>query len=237
VLFTGYLQSILRISSDAFYKLSITNHLKEILMSTKLNFTMLLLMMLGCLLAACSRPPQFVAPEIDSPTDLIPSYVPEGFEHVSGFQLTGEPPLREAFDDDEELFVERLGKRFTFANIKSPSGNDIQGVYYQGKEHRLLITKSYFPEGTLDLWRTTYEASWPKPFECECVELRLAALNLPPRITEIQEERTIDGVQVVILKGPLGWITVFVRGDYLLTVESGISLEENLKIVASLLEE
>ncbi|HSF80560.1 MAG TPA: hypothetical protein VLA49_04980 [Anaerolineales bacterium] len=205
-------------------------------MSTKLKFTMLWLMLLGYLTAACAQPPKFVAPEIDPPTDLIPSYVPEGFELVSGFQLTGDVPWPVASEADEALFVERLGKRLIFANLKSPSGNEIQGVYYQGKEHLLLITKSYFPEGTLDLWRTTYEAPWPKPCECECFKLRLEAVSLSPRIAQIQEERIIDGTQVAILKGPMGWTTVFVRGEYLLTVESGLSLAENLKVVTSLLD-
>lgn len=31
----------------------------------------------------------FSAPEIDPPADLIPGYVPEGFELVSGFELQG----------------------------------------------------------------------------------------------------------------------------------------------------
>lgn len=205
-------------------------------MSTKFKFTMLLLMLPVYLLAACNQPPKFVAPEIDPPANLIPGYVPEEFELVSGFQLAGEVPWPVSSEADEAIFVERLGKRFNFANLKSPNGNDIQGVYYQGKEHMLLITKSYFPKGTLDLWRSTYEASWPIPCECDCFDLRLDAASPQFRIVKIQEERTIDGVRVAILKGPLGWTTVFVRGEYLLTVESGISLEENLKVVASLVK-
>jgi hypothetical protein len=204
-------------------------------MITNYKFSIFLLMLFGCLLAACSHPPKFVAPEIDPPADLIPGYVPEGFDLISGFQLSGTFPWPVTSNADEAIFVEHLGKRSLFADIKSPNGNDIQGVYYQSKEHRILITKSYFPKGTLDLWRTTYEASQPKPCECECINLRLDAVSLPPRIADIQEERTIDGVQVAILKGPLGWTSVFVRGEYLITVESGISLDENMKVVASLL--
>ena len=107
-----------------------------------------------------------------------------------------------------------------------------------------MITKSHFSDGTLDLWRTAYETSQPVLFDCACADLRLFPEGFPARVAEVQEERAIGGTRVAILKGPGGWITVFVRGDYLLTVESGlpleddgISLEENLKIVASLLEE
>ena len=206
-------------------------------MSTIFKFKMLLLMMLGYLLAACSQPSKFVAPEIDPPADLIPEYVPKGFELISGFQLNGTFPWPVTSNVDEVILAERLGERFNFMNLKSPNSNDILGVYYQGKEHLLLITKSYFPKGTLDLWRTTYEASWSKPSECECFDLRLDAVSLPPRITELKDERAVNGVQVAILKGPLGWMVVFVRGEYLITVESGISLDENLKVVASLLSE
>ncbi len=204
-------------------------------MSTLFKFKMLVLLALGFLLAACSQSPKLVAPEIDPPTDLIPGYVPKGFELISGFQLSGTIPWPIASDAGEVSMPGLLGEKLNFANFKSPDGNDIQGVYYQGKENLLLITKSYFPKGTLDLWMTTYEASWSRPCECGCFDLRLDGLSLPTRMAELQEERTIDGVQVAILKGPQGWTTVLVRGEYLITVESGISLEENLKVVASLL--
>jgi len=190
-------------------------------------------MLLVGILPACSQPQKFVAPEIGPPADLIPDYVPGGVTLGGGYQLSGKDIFR-AISGGED--VPQFARMNDF-NLKSPKGNDIQGVYYQGKDHLILISKSYYPEGTLELWRTAYEASSPKPCECECVKLRLNTIPFPPRIAEFQEERTIDGRRVAILKGPLGWITVFVRGDYLLTVESGISLEENLKIVASLLED
>lgn len=200
-------------------------------MYTKCKFTISLLILLGCLLTACSHKAKFVAPEIEPPADLIPGYVPKGFELVSGFQLPRETTLPATFNGDD---VSQFARILIF-DLKSPNGNDLQGVYYQGKEHLILITKSHFPDGTLDLWRAAYEASWPKP--CGCSDLpRLDAIPIPARLIEIQEERTIGETRVAILKRPLGWITVFVRGDYLLTVESGISLEENLKIVASLMD-
>jgi hypothetical protein len=205
-------------------------------MYTQYKFAITLLMLLACILSACGSRTKFVAPEIDPPADLIPGYVPEGFELVSGFQLTGEVTLPEFSNGDEDGFFGHLLEDDPFFDVKSPNGNDIQGVYYQGKDHLILISKSFFPEGTLDLWRTAYEESWPKP--CECAGFpRLDPEAFPVRFyNDLQEERTIGKTSVAILKGPLGWITVFIRGDHLLTVESGISLEENLKIVASLLD-
>jgi signal transduction histidine kinase len=44
---------------------------------------------------------KFVAPEIEPPTDLIPGYVPEGFELVSGFQLSANCTLPEFTGGDE----------------------------------------------------------------------------------------------------------------------------------------
>jgi hypothetical protein len=46
----------------------------------------------------------------------------------------------------------------------------------------------------------------------------------------------VDGIPVAILSKPEGWLTVFVRAGDLLTVEGAISLDDNLKIVSSLLE-
>jgi hypothetical protein len=232
VYFKGYLQFILRKSSDVFYILSIRNHRKEILMIAKSRFMLSLLMLLVGILPACSPRKRLVVPEIKPPGDLIPGYVPDGFELVSGYKLPGKVPYPATSDSDKVFRFVRMQP----INLKSPVGNDIQGVYYQSKELLILISKSYFPEGTLDLWRTNYEAFGPKPCECGWADLHLNSEHLPSRFVQIQEERTIGGVRIAVLKGPMGWITVFVRGDYLLTVESGISIEENLKIVASLLE-
>lgn len=201
-------------------------------MRTKSRSMLFLLMLLVGLLPACSHPAKFVAPEIEPPADLIPSYAPDGFELVTGFKLPGKIPFPATSDRGDVFRIAGMDP----INLKSPKGNDIQGVYYQGKEHLILITKSYFPQGTLDLWRSTFEASGPEPCECEWPKLRPNAEYFSTRLVEIQEERTVNGTHVAILKGPLGQTTVFVRGDYLLTVESGIALDENLKIVASLIE-
>ncbi len=201
----------------------------------KPKFVIPLFVLLVCGLAACGSRRKFVAPEIEPPSDLISAYVPKGYKLISGFQLIGENKFPANVWGDNAL-IGRLGGSNRFFDLKSPSGNIIQGVYYQGKDHLILITKSYFLDGSLDIWRKNYEASNLKfdEFECCCLCRPLKLFRF--RFTEIQEERTISGTQVVILKGPLGLITVFVRGDYLLTVESGISLDENLKIVASLLD-
>ncbi len=207
-------------------------------MNHKSKFIFSMLMVFVYILTACGSRPKFVAPEIDPPADLIPGYVPEGFALVSGFQLAGKVKITIASDGEAVSMFARV-RNF---DLKSPNGNDIQGVYYRGEDQSILITKSYFPGGNLDLWRTTYK-SYFQPCECECIDLRLGVIPPLVRFAEIQEERTIGDSRIAVLKGPNGWITVFVRGDYLLTVESGlpleksgISLEENLKIVASLLE-
>jgi len=201
-------------------------------MKNRSKYAIPMLVVLVWFLAACSHSPKFVAPEIEPPADLIPGYVPEGFELGGGYQIPGErlfPAI--PVGDDIANFLRIRG-----FDLKSPNGNDILGVYYQGKDHLILISKSYFPKGSLDVWRAAYEASQPKPCECECAGLRLAHELFPVRLVQLQEVRTVEGTEVAILKGPMGWTTAFVRGDNLLTVESGISLEENLKIVASLLE-
>jgi hypothetical protein len=209
------------------------------LMNNQTRFTLSLLILLAVILTACGRQaPQFIAPEIEPPPDLIPSYVPQGFKLISGFQLDYDNSVATitSSDEDERVFP---GRKLLapFFLLKSPAGNDILGVHYQDREHLLLITKSAFPDGSLELWQEAYEA----PFrciedcecDCDCFEL-VIGVPIPFRAAEIQEVRTIAGTQVAILKNPGGWVTVFMRGDYLLTVESDISLEENLKIVASL---
>jgi len=207
-------------------------------MFTKLKFVVPLFIFLVIFLAACDIGPKFVAPEIDPPAELIPGYVPEGYTLDSGFQLTTDIFPHDIALGDMGRMVGRMKLGDITFNVKSPTGNVIQGVYYKGKEHIILITRSYFPEGSLDDWLAFYEESQPKPCECDCPGLlRLDAFPLPDRFEQLQEERTIDGTRVAILDGPLGWTTVFVRGDYLLTVESEISLDENLKIVASLMND
>jgi len=205
-------------------------------MSIRRKLVIPLFVLLGCALAACGSKPKFVAPEIDPPSDLIPAYVPKGYKLISGFQIIRDNMFPVNIFGDGALVVRTKGFP-PFYDVKSPSGNIIQGVYYQGKDHLILIAKSYFPGGTLDLWRADYEASRPEFGECECAcaRLCLSPMLFPSRFVEIQEEHTIADAQVIVLKGPMRLTTVFVRGDYLLTVESGISLDENLKIVASLL--
>jgi hypothetical protein len=200
-------------------------------MYTKLKFVIPLLVSLVVILAACDTGMKYVAPEIDPPADLIPGYMPEGYDLISGFQLSTHNTLPE-FTGGDENGMPGLDH---FLDVKSPMGNVIQGIYYQGKQNLILVTKAYFPGGTLDDWLAAYEESLPEPCDCGGL-LRLDAFPLPSRFDELQEERTIDGTRVAILKGPLGWTTVFVRGDYLLTVESQIPLEENLKIVTSLVK-
>ena len=207
-------------------------------MYTKHNFTpqVLFLALLLVLVTACGTHTVFNAPTVEPSADLIPGYIPTGFKLISGFQMphggigfstspTGEPVA----------VISRKMDGGPFFTLKSPLGNDIQGVHYENGDRHILITKSYFPDGFLELWRTTYEASWYDT--CECMNLRPGEL-LPGRgrYAEVVEERTIGDTQIAILEGPKGWVTVFVRDDYLLSVESSISLEENLKIVASLLE-
>lgn len=207
-------------------------------MIIKLKSTLLLFIILVVFLVACDTGPKFVAPEIDPPSDLIPGYVPEDYTLISGFQLSADATSVEFAFGDVGSLVERLKGSDHFFDVKSPAGNVVQGVYYKGKEHLILVTKSYFPEGSLDDWLVAYEESQPKPCNCDCAGLiRLDAIPFPGRFEEFQEERTIDGTRVAILNGPLGWTTVFVRGDFLLAVESAITLEENLKIVASLMND
>lgn len=186
------------------------------------------------LLPACSPRPEIVAPEIEPPADLIPAYVPDGFELVSGFQLAGSP----AAGEGEFPPLRRLD-----FNLKSPAGNEILGLYYQSPEQTILITKSAFPGGSLAEWRTAFEDASPAPCVCDGCPARAMPDPLSRRMPAIREERTIGGTDVAVLELSGGWMTVFVREGWLLTVESGllpgkggIPLAENLKIVADLLE-
>ena len=212
---------------------------------TKSTLQVLFLLLLATALAACSSDAKFVAPEIDPPADLIPGYVPEGFKLIKGYQIKPEDFEAQYFSHDPEdcgedtRIICGLDLSGSFLDLKSPAGHDILGLHYQDGDSLLLITKSFYPGGSLELWRTANEASYDEypDCECDCVQF-VMDMPLPPlplRFAEIREVRTVGETQVAVMDGPLGLITVFIRGDYQLTVESGISLEENLKVVASLL--
>jgi hypothetical protein len=210
-------------------------------MKTQSKRSLFWLILLVFILTACSHGPKFSAPEIDPPSDLIPSYVPEGFELVSGFKIDpADFKVRFDADNGEQRVPWEPELVGHYTSIFSPAGNEALGVYYQSKDQIILITKSYFPDGSLELWRTNYEKITAQDCDCDCCcpQIGLAiGIPLPLRAAEIQEERTINGTTVAILKSLGGWITVFVRGDYLLAVDSSISIEENLKIVSSLLNQ
>jgi hypothetical protein len=199
-------------------------------MNSVRKFVPIMFILLIFTISACGikSKPDFIAPEIDPPADLIPSYIPEGFELVSGFQLPG--------TTDMPGFI-----RIKFFNVKSANENDIQGVYFRSQEHLLLISKSFYPGGTLDLWLAAYKAAQARHDFCECEITFGRGAILPPLrvLPDLQEERSVNGHRVVVLRNEslVSWTTVFVRGDDLITVESGISLDENLKVVASLLGE
>lgn len=208
----------------------------------------LLLVLLALALSACGSRTRFQAPEIPPPEDLIPGYLPKGFELVSGFELDlpeAEVRLTKTGDGKRvwyappEGLIDEFLSRFNL--LRSPLGNEVQGVNYQSGDQLLLITKSYFPGGSLEKWRGKYERPAPEKCECDCdcgcPELLLLDVNLDrlERFADVVEERVIEGTRVAILEGAGGWVTVFVRGDYLLTVAGDLSLEENLKIVESLL--
>jgi hypothetical protein len=187
-------------------------------------------------LTSCSTQQKFSAPEIDPPEDLIPGYVPAGFTLVSGFQLDGEIHLEEFSANGESGRFGMMSIGNLFYQNKSPAGNAIKGVYYQGGDQLILITKSSFPQGSLELWKESFNASLPGQCECDCINnIRLDFSNLPKRSFELLSDETVNDTQVAVLKGPMGFLTLFMRGEELTAVESGISLEENLKIVSSLL--
>jgi hypothetical protein len=93
-----------------------------------------LLMLLASILSACRSGPKFVAPEIEPPADLIPAYMPKEYKCISGFQIAPETTFPAPSNGDEGAFFGRLRESRPYFDLKSPNGNDIQGVYYQGKD-------------------------------------------------------------------------------------------------------
>lgn len=201
-------------------------------MNTFHKVTIALLILLATMLSACSQSPRFVAPEIDPPQDLIPVYVPDGFDLVSGFKLPGD------FMQTSVLWGQETSRtlRLKLFDLKSPLGNDVLGVYYDGDEHLLLISKSEYPGGSLEHFLNSYQDSFADPCMCDCLEIRLNNDFPGDRFIQLKETRTIAGTEVAIFEAPIGMTAVFVKEDALLTVESGISLEEIVKVVESLLE-
>jgi hypothetical protein len=206
----------------------------------------LFFLLLVPLLAACGSHRQFVVPEIDPPSDLIPGYVPDGFKLVKGYQIKPEEFEASRFfagaedcNEDTRL-VCGLGLSDSFFDLQSPAGNDILGLHYQDGDNLLLVTKSYYPGGSLDLWRAAYEASYKDDLDCGCncfqFAMNMPFPPLPLRFAEIQEVHTVGETQVAVLDGPLGLIAVFMRGDYLVSVEGDLTSEELLRIVESLLQ-
>jgi hypothetical protein len=188
-------------------------------------------------LAACTPGVVFVAPEIDPPTDLIPEYVPKGFELVSGFQIQ---PREARFDPKEDSEGQRcvfpVGGKIDPGIVQSPSGNTVQGVQYRNGETILLITKSEFPGGSLDLWREAVEGGGLDGEEsCGCATEASFPRIGPPRAVEILQEHLVKGVRVAVVNWLERRMLVFVRGDNFIAVQGGISLEEALKIIESLL--
>jgi len=217
---------------------------KEMLMKIRTSFQFSLPVLLAVLLTACSQQaPKLIAPEIAPPADLIPAYVPDGFELIKGYQLqVGEFKVREipadAGNDGEGLRVAcNLDRSGMFFDLQSPVGNDIQGIHYQSEDKLLLITRSSYPDGSLDLWLSAYEPTENSSSDCNCDCITsVVGFPAPLRRAEIKEVQTVGDTQVAVLERWGGWITIFVRDEYLLTVESSIPLEENLRIVESLLE-
>jgi hypothetical protein len=195
----------------------------------------LILILFPVFLGGCGSQVEFIAPPIDPPADLIPGYVPEGFVLISGFQMEPDESLMRFINrdvGDRVLCEEKIS--LELFNFKSPLGEKIQGVHYQNGDKLLLITRSYFPSGTLKQWQERLEN--PPATHCECDSIRLGVDGwLPFRNFHIEELRTIGNTQVAILSGGVGTLTIFIRGDDLIVVEGGIDLEENLRVVESLL--
>jgi hypothetical protein len=202
-----------------------------------INKAMLGALALLGLLTACGSTPEFVAPEIEPPEDLLISDPPEGYALVSGFELEAEgPQVRGSLPDGDRRLQWQVEFTGSFSSLRSPAGNVIEGVYYQSSEGLLIITKSNFPNGSLEEWRSGYLPVIVVANDCLFPKTTAAGMPfIESRMPEIAETRTVEGVEVVVLEKPAGgWITVFMRGDYLLTVEGALSLEETLAVVTSL---
>ncbi len=214
---------------------------------TKSILQVLSFLLLATLLASCGNRTKFVAPEIAPPSDLIPAYVPEGFELIKGYQIKvgdfeGSRVLAvaEGRDEDRRIICD-LDLPGSFFNLQSPAGNDILGVHYQDGDSLLLITKSSYPGGSLDGWQATFEGDDEGDCDCDCgcccMVITIDPLPFPHGKVEITEVRSVGETQVAIVDhGLIGATAVFMRGDHLLTVQGDISLEETLKVVESLLQ-
>jgi hypothetical protein len=216
-------------------------------MKTKFPLLVLFVLLVPLLAACGGQERHFSAPEIDPPSDLIPGYIPEGYEMVAGFEIEVSDMSGRflATGDDGRVFCGE-GLIIPFFVIKSPAGNDLLGVYYEDDDDGLLlISKSSFPGGTLEAWRTNYEEAVSAPCEsdcdcdcccCNCIAFAIDGWPIPLR-AEILETRTVGDTQVAVLESEFdGLITVFVRDGYLIAVEGDLPLEEHLRIIESLLE-
>ena len=216
-------------------------------MKTKTTLQVLFFLLLTFLMAACGgKRTKFIAPEIDPPTDLIPAFVPEGFELVKGYQITpGDFEVSRVFADAEGRDEDRriicdLDLSGSFFDLQSPAGNAILGIHYQDEASLLLITKSYYPGGSLDIWQKAFDENDERNCDCDCgcccMVIAIDRLPIPLGEVDIREIRTVGETRVAVVDhGLIGTTAVFMRGDYLLTVESGISIEEIMKVVESLL--
>jgi hypothetical protein len=178
----------------------------------------LILLLLVLPLTACGAGSKDIIPTQEPPKDMVPGYLPVGFEYDKSIEL---------------IFSVEDGREPS--PLFSPSGNSTTLVHYiKGDEH-LCIHKSIFPDGSLEKWLEIFQDV--SIDNCECFPRRSGdSTNLSNRLPKIVEKQTIEGIEVQILEGPIGWMSVYVKDNVLMIVEGTIPLEENLKVVTSLLK-
>lgn len=166
--------------------------------------------------AGCTSKAESTPAYQEPPKEMIPGYIPDGFE----------------LDSSHEMSFDKDGR--DPSSYHSPLGNSIMSLHYENGDEIICINASDFPGGTLESWLEIYQST---PFDdCECLPRRGGEeLSISNRSPEIVEEQMIGDTPVVVLEGPIGWAVAFVHNDQFWLVEGTVSLKELLKVVESLL--
>ena len=165
--------------------------------------------------------------EVDPPVELVPGYLPEGYEDVEAFTFNGEE-----FEEDAIWYVPGKGEA-TLIEIFGP-----------GEEDFLEITASTSPYDSLEPWideinNLEFEGEDMVGDEAEGTEAEeLEDEDFDFEYSFEDDTVTINGVTVLLEDwtdeyGPYS-VATFVHDGQFITIEGTISADEMTKVIESL---